>query len=1314
MASQPLFQEGAFKDYKPDPRNGKLIYHASGCANCHAAEGNDKLLSGGRKIETKFGDVYVPNISSHPKNGIGNWSNSQFLNAVMRGVSPKGEQYLGAVFPFASYSRMKPEDALDLRAYIATLPVSGMKSKAHELNFLSKAIVSTWTMMREPLKKPSNPQLARGQYLVEALGHCAECHTPRKSNFGLSYELDETRSFEGETGIMGDFAPKITGKRLKAKGVKAFAIGSLSEAKRLNGKDMTKVAMRRFSHQLSYLPIEDRVAIYAYLTNEPTDVAGLEDKGKKTKGIEIEAAPAQDQVAVNNQAQPAANPATDAAVVIANDQPAVSQQQAPVQQAAPAQPQPQVAQVQPQPQPQQQAQPPAVVTPPVAAPVQTQPPVQQQSVVQQPPVQQVAIASQPKAAAPVSNYVDNTGADELMQRINNYCSVQEEVAPAAYQQAPEIITQAPMQQQVQPQVVAPVPQVAAPVQQQPQVVQPQVVTPAPVVQQQPVAVAPQQAQPAPVQAVVQQPVVNNRLAQLQQKADLLMDKYCRECHGSGARDEPQFPMGDVEDIISDPDKVVKGKPNQSPLYTSITEGDMPRRMKMSSEEIKVLEDWIIALGETDVAQSRSLSRSFVPSVTSAKPAVITRSVKANAELPRYIGGSLQERMVAAVSDINQINEADRPFVRYFSFAHVPLAKVDCSAPVEKRNPVRYLHAALNKFINSVSRAPRLKTVTPVKGTNGALVRIDIRDYNWTANDWNGISSALYTQGAKDAGYSEKVWKKKATRYPYALDPKSHPMLQVLSAGTGTQVPVMRAEWFTRFVSQAPYYDMMLRLPAKIADLEKRMGVDVNANILQQRVVRSAFTNSGVSDNNRMLERHDLPFGGYYWKSYDFAGRSGDQSLTLHPDGPADIKKLLSGTQPFKHDGGEMIFSMANGMQGYYLSLSNGNRIEVGPASIVSFRRKQLGKGVEIVNARSCFDCHANGIISKRDQMHDIIKSSSRYSRKQLDVLLRYYPQQSVIKSSYDNDRQYFLKALAQIGATELNAAGKMVSMKAPKEAGEGEIVTYLADFYFDSLDLDAVAREFDLSTDELLSRVNQVGDANLQQTVSDWTTRLKQGIKLHRSELEKAYVALMPRITDYRARGDKVVKAVKVVNNTYLQKASNQAYTQLVQKSQKPFKPQTTNLPKFTPPLKPSSKLKLKLTVPKTKWHVGELLAFDVSASRRCELQVLYVEESKNIQELPQKILGAKFLEPGEVRRIPAAGSGLRIRFNTPGQGETMVAYCRENGLGSKRITAKEALKFAKENFQPLSRGIIIEAAAKEAEDKGQSASNAVTFNVFK
>ena len=197
---------------------------------------------------------------------------------MLRGVSPSGETYFGALFPYPSYSRMKPEDALDLKAYMASLPVSDAASRDHDLSYMSQTILDLWSSKRDPLTPPADGQMARGQYLVEAVGHCAECHTPRDTGYGFKYELDMNRAYEGEFGLLGEYAPDITGTRLANYGPDAFVIGAMAQAKKLNGNPMVSTSMRRIARLTSKLSLEDRAAMYAYLTGKPFDVASLTEQ----------------------------------------------------------------------------------------------------------------------------------------------------------------------------------------------------------------------------------------------------------------------------------------------------------------------------------------------------------------------------------------------------------------------------------------------------------------------------------------------------------------------------------------------------------------------------------------------------------------------------------------------------------------------------------------------------------------------------------------------------------------------------------------------------------------------------------------------------------------------------------------------------------------------------------------------------------------------------------------------------------------------------------------------------------------------------
>ncbi|MBX9757971.1 MAG: cytochrome c [Beijerinckiaceae bacterium] len=170
-----------------DPALGQVVFFAGGCASCHTtpAQPNRMEMGGGLPLFSPFGTFFAPNISPHPTDGIGSWTNAQLANAMLRGVSPEGKHYYPA-FPYTSYARMTLDDVRHLGAYLRTLPAVSGKVRSHDVNFpfsIRRQLgiwkwlyMDTSPIVADPSKDAS---WNRGHYLVEALGHCAECHSSR-------------------------------------------------------------------------------------------------------------------------------------------------------------------------------------------------------------------------------------------------------------------------------------------------------------------------------------------------------------------------------------------------------------------------------------------------------------------------------------------------------------------------------------------------------------------------------------------------------------------------------------------------------------------------------------------------------------------------------------------------------------------------------------------------------------------------------------------------------------------------------------------------------------------------------------------------------------------------------------------------------------------------------------------------------------------------------------------------------------------------------------------------------------------------------
>lgn len=199
---------GTVKEWiaKPgDLAKGETIFWAGGCASCHAAKnatGADKLkLGGDHPLVTPVGVFNVPNISPDKTNGIGNWSVEDFANAMLHGSSPQGKHYYPA-FPYTSYSAMSYQDVKHLWTYLQTLEPVSTENKPHDLSFpfnVSRGI-GLWKLIYKDFQPVLNVGgkdniMQRGRELVETLGHCGECHTPR-AMFGYG-GMDTTKWLSG-------------------------------------------------------------------------------------------------------------------------------------------------------------------------------------------------------------------------------------------------------------------------------------------------------------------------------------------------------------------------------------------------------------------------------------------------------------------------------------------------------------------------------------------------------------------------------------------------------------------------------------------------------------------------------------------------------------------------------------------------------------------------------------------------------------------------------------------------------------------------------------------------------------------------------------------------------------------------------------------------------------------------------------------------------------------------------------------------------------------------------------------------------------
>ena len=273
----------ALPAHTPDLANGKEMFYAGGCASCHAVpkQPDATRLGGGLALTSAFGMFYVPNISSDRRDGIGAWSEAQFVTAMTKGTSPEGK-HLYPAFPYTSYQRMKFDDLRDLFAYLKTLPPVQGRVREHDLSFPFniRRGLGLWKLLyldgRPFVPDPSkSAQWNRGAYLVNGPGHCAECHSPRNALGAVIASLRFTGgpSPDGNGGV-----PNITQYKLKnwseADIAETLESGMTADADRVGG-NMVEVV-----RNTARLTAGDRMAIAAYVKSLPA-VEGRKAQAKK-------------------------------------------------------------------------------------------------------------------------------------------------------------------------------------------------------------------------------------------------------------------------------------------------------------------------------------------------------------------------------------------------------------------------------------------------------------------------------------------------------------------------------------------------------------------------------------------------------------------------------------------------------------------------------------------------------------------------------------------------------------------------------------------------------------------------------------------------------------------------------------------------------------------------------------------------------------------------------------------------------------------------------------------------------------------------
>jgi WD40 repeat protein len=414
---------------------------------------------------------------------------------------------------------------------------------------------------------------------------------------------------------------------------------------------------------------------------------------------------------------------------------------------------------------------------------------------------------------------------------------------------------------------------------------------------------------------------------------------------------------------------------------------------------------------------------------------------------------------AILDDLRSLDPRQRRFARYLTLHHL----VNAGQPDEV---LREHQNALAKLVNSLSWHPRITRPRNIDAA-GTILRLDLRDYRWTS----------------------RMWERLAVAYPYKED-EANPLVKAFAELTGSAQPVLRGDWFIATASRPPFYHDFLQLPSTDRALERQLGVEVIADIQDDNVVRAGFNGSGVARNNRILERHDAAHGAY-WRSYDFSANTSRQNIFERPLGP------VPGPAAFVAAGGEIIFHLPNGLQGYLLVDSQGRRVDKAPGEIVSDPRRP-DRLVE--NGLSCISCHIRGLLPKEDQVRaHVLKNADAFSAEDRASILALYPQPQTMRRRMTEDMERFARALHQAGVP----------------IGEPEPVQAVTHRYESVLDLRTAAAELGLSPADLDERL-----LRSPERLRSLGALLAKGGTIQREVFEEAHPALVQRLHAEAKQGE--------------------------------------------------------------------------------------------------------------------------------------------------------------------------------------------------
>lgn len=456
------------------------------------------------------------------------------------------------------------------------------------------------------------------------------------------------------------------------------------------------------------------------------------------------------------------------------------------------------------------------------------------------------------------------------------------------------------------------------------------------------------------------------------KVQPFLDKYCVKCHNQTDVEGGFGTAGNLGTLVSSPGLITPGKAEESALWKRVVKfkdmpPDFPKGNPIPSDaEREIITKWINAGAPTTFGGGNATP----VTATSINPSQLYEAMR---------------------KDLSSLSANEQRVTRYLSLD--TMLNTGSSA-----DDIKGYASGLSKLVNSMSWKKTIIPLVVVPGTSNTLLRLNLSNYGTTANQ----VGLRHLSGDEEVGLGTRNWERLGTIDPYQIR-YSGGTASTVRQLTGTVFPYIRGDFFAFKAGAAPEYYKIMGFGDSLQALESSLfkGPDTAARLLKRLpVIRSGFSNSGVSRHNRLMERHPIAlYEGAYWLSYDFAGSIGRQQLTKFPVGPAGA--ISHQTQIFEYDGGEVIFNLPNGLQAYIIATSKGKLIDEAPTAIVSDPKRTV-----VTAAFSCMDCHVNGINKKGDEIRSAVESvKDIYSKEDLEFIRYAYPAvgSSVLDTAYETD-----------------------------------------------------------------------------------------------------------------------------------------------------------------------------------------------------------------------------------------------------------------------------------------------------------------------